>query len=344
MGAGGEEGGEKEETKEDKETACRKLVTTAITAVKDECTELQKTIDAHAKDNAGCCKAGLDGIDTAKKAHAASEKKHGTCKEEEEKVQLGKVSFGDISYASLSKASCGKTFFDESPAYQAQHKKVEAKKAECVTVKGETDGLKKAIGDAEYGACEERTKCDDTAIKQRDTTYNEAHKACGSVKNQNDWERSHHIQCILDGKKLGDCKVPPGISSDIAGSAKGCTVAGLMKGTPKYVGTSTYSQNKQTSIKQNELGDAACASKFAGSYAASWEQMQKFAGHGNFPSKNPTGSYMVPNCCSKNCHKFHSNIHKRHCFGGSASLKGNGHASGYACWSGTRATLCVKHG
>merc|ERR1712159_559512 len=136
-------------------------------------------------------------------------------------------------------------------------------------------------------------------------------------------------------------RVPKSVDSSISGNAKGCKSAAFA-GTPTYVGTASYSRNPQDSATQNKLGDQACQAKWPGSYSASYEQIKMFAGKGNFPGKNPTRSYMTPNCCSKDCHKY-DRRHKRHCWAPNASLKGAVHNGGYGCWSGTRPNVCVKN-
>merc|ERR1719313_250488 len=192
---------------ENDETACEKVAQTAIKAIEDECSTLQKDVDERAKDNADCCSKGKDGIDGAKAAHAKSVESHKTCVGELATTKQEKVDFGKISYESLSENQCKATFFN-SPAYQAQHKKVNEKKNTCTKIDGETSGLKKAITDAEVAACVARGKCYTDAEGARDKAYDESHKACNSQKNKDAFTRAHHMLCVLKGKSLQSCSVP----------------------------------------------------------------------------------------------------------------------------------------
>merc|ERR1712100_484214 len=189
------------------ETACEKVATTAIKAIQDECTTLQKNVDEHAKDNSGCCQSGIDGVDMAKKTHKKSEEDHVKCSGELSSVKKEKVDFGKISYESLDENQCKATFFN-SPVYQAQHKKVTEKKSVCAKIDGETAGFAKAIVDAETAACVARGKCVTDAEKARDTSYNKAHGACQSTGNQASFKMAHHMLCVLQGKSLQGCSVP----------------------------------------------------------------------------------------------------------------------------------------
>jgi|ERR1711939_383060 len=189
------------------ETACEKVANTAIKAIEDECKTLQVDIDARAKDNTHCCKSGLAAIDEAKVDHEKSIKIHTECNEELQTVSHEKVDFGKISYAQLDENQCKATFFN-SPAFQAQHKKVGDKKKHCTKLEGETAGLKKAIGDATNAACKERATCEKTAEEARDKTFNDAHAACSSQQNKDAFTRAHHMLCVLKGTSLQGCNVP----------------------------------------------------------------------------------------------------------------------------------------
>jgi len=189
------------------ETACEKVANTAIKAIEDECKTLQIDIDDRAKDNSHCCKSGLAAIDEAKVDHEKSVKTHSTCTEELQTVSHEKVDFGKISYAQLDENQCKATFFN-SPAFQAQHKKVGDKKKHCTKLEGETEGLKKAIGDATNAACKERVACEKTAEEARDKTFNDSHAACSSQQNKDAFTRAHHMLCVLKGTSLQGCNVP----------------------------------------------------------------------------------------------------------------------------------------
>jgi hypothetical protein len=117
------------------------------------------------------------------------------------------VDFGKISYEALSEDTCKQTFFN-SAVYQAQHKKVSEKKTECVKLEGIKVGLKKGVEDATYAACISRGKCKSEAESERDLTFDNGHKACGSQKNKDAFTRAHHIKCVLAGTSLQGCNVP----------------------------------------------------------------------------------------------------------------------------------------
>jgi len=195
----------KSEGKDD--TACEKVAQTAIKAIEDECKTLQKDVDEHAKDNTGCCNSGIDGVDQAKATHAKSKESHVKCTGELSSVKKEKVDFGKISYESLSENQCKATFFN-SPAYQAQHKKVNEKKSTCSKIDGETAGFAKAILDAEEAACVARGKCQTDAEAKRDAAFNQAEGACHSTGNKASFTMAHHMLCVLQGKSLQGCNVP----------------------------------------------------------------------------------------------------------------------------------------
>merc|ERR1711990_872413 len=189
------------------ETACAKIADTAIKAIEDECKALQVEIDKRAKDNAHCCDSGLTGISEAETAHEQSKGHHSKCLEEKKSVAQEKVDFGKISYESLDENTCKQTFFN-SGVYQTQHKKVTAKKEECTKLDGIKQGLAKGVDDATYSACISRGKCEADAEGERDSSYQNGHKACGSQKNKDAFTRAHHIKCLLAGTSLQGCNVP----------------------------------------------------------------------------------------------------------------------------------------
>merc|ERR1711981_72008 len=189
------------------ETACAKIADTAIKAIEDECKALQVEIDKRAKDNAHCCDSGLTGISEAETAHEQSKGHHSKCLEEKKSVAQEKVDFGKISYESLDENTCKQTFFN-SGVYQTQHKKVTAKKEECTKLDGIKQGLAKGVDDATYAACISRGKCAADAEGERDSSYQNGHKACGSQKNKDAFTRAHHIKCVLAGTSLQGCSVP----------------------------------------------------------------------------------------------------------------------------------------
>merc|ERR1711990_21269 len=193
--------------KSNDETACAKIADTAIKAIEDECKALQTEIDKRANANGHCCDSGLSGINEAEEAHNESKGHHTKCLGEQKSVAQEKVDFGKISYEALSEDTCKQTFFN-SAVYQAQHKKVSEKKTECVKLEGIKEGLKKGVEDATYAACISRGKCKSEAESERDLTFDNGHKACGSQKNKDAFTRAHHIKCVLAGTSLQGCNVP----------------------------------------------------------------------------------------------------------------------------------------
>jgi len=349
--------------------ACKELADATEKAVEDNVAAEQDLLNKIDK-GASCPDSGQEAVKAAKKAKEDADKAVTDAETAHNSALNAEVDWGKSTFSSVTKGNCA-GFFGSS-AWTEAEAKVNAAKDALDKAKGSAKTAADEVTTMEEAAKEAVKKCKCDAYTAHEAALKASNEKI-TTANKDAWTKAAHLKCVVAGTALDKCTVPPlpavkavtlsegvdnsacvqdhevakSVDATLAGSAKGCTHGALNKKAPKLLGEASFSQNAQTSAKQNELGDSACAKFGAGAYSASWDQFQKFAGsspgYTTIPSNDPYGGHLVPACCSAGCHKYHSNTHKRICYTSGQNLKQAGEQKGYGCWSGTRKVMCVKN-
>jgi len=187
------------------ETACMKVATDSIQTIKNECANLQSTVDKAAKKNQACCTEGNGAVCTAKMQHYTNQQIVGSCKRELNEMKKTPVSFASYSFKDLTEDKCGNFYSGKS--FQKIHKKVNKKKNECTKASGAASASERALAFAVTNAATNREKCNKKFKTALDKAYKTAVASCNSATNKKAYQRAMHMKCVLAGKALKDCKV-----------------------------------------------------------------------------------------------------------------------------------------
>merc|ERR1711966_137679 len=195
MGEHAEKGGD---------SACRKVASDSIKAIKTECDALQKTVDTAAKGNQKCCSSGKDAVCSAEKSKGDLGGKSSTCKGKADALANAKITFTS-SLDALKNGKCKS--IHGSDAYKNKKAQHRSKMKECNKLSGAASEAKKALKTAIASAKKARRTCNKDAQTALDEAYKTAKKACNTHKNMRAFTRAQHMKCVLDGKSLKRCKV-----------------------------------------------------------------------------------------------------------------------------------------
>merc|ERR1711966_105196 len=193
MGEHAEKGGD---------SACRKVASDSIKAIKTECDALQKTVDTAAKGNQKCCSSGKDAVCSAEKSKGDLGGKSSTCKGKADALANAKITFTS-SLDALKNGKCKS--IHGSDAYKNKKAQHRSKMKECNKLSGAASEAKKALKAAIKAAKKARNKCISDATNARNKVYLTAKNACNSAKNKRAFTRAQHMKCVLDGKTLKRC-------------------------------------------------------------------------------------------------------------------------------------------
>merc|ERR1711966_619614 len=195
MGEHAEKGGD---------SACRKVASDSIKAIKTECDALQKTVDTAAKGNQKCCSSGKDAVCSAEKSKGDLGGKSSTCKGKADALANAKITFTS-SLDALKNGKCDA--IRGSYAYKNKKAQHRSKMKECNKLSGAASEAKKTLKAAIKAANDARKRCMSKVNNARNKIFINAKKACNSRKNRRAFTRAQHMKCVLDGKSLKRCKV-----------------------------------------------------------------------------------------------------------------------------------------
>jgi hypothetical protein len=215
------------------DSACRDMAKATADEVKAAVDSQQKALAAMANGDE-CNDEGQGLINKANQDQMDADKAKSDAQTALTTAKKDKFNFGDFAYDDLQEGQCG-TFFN-SQTWKDAKGKVNAAQTTYNTMAAEATAAAKAVETAKAEAKDLVTDCKCKAKKALDTalkTMNENAKDA----NQKAWNKSYHMQCVLDGKTTQNCNVPslPVVTAVPYGQgvkdACGCTASDVYSGS-----------------------------------------------------------------------------------------------------------------
>jgi len=224
--------------------ACSKLSDATAQEVKDNVKAQQAILDKIDK-GANCPKRGQAAVNTMKdKLKAAENASKDATKKYNDALNVD-VDFGKRKFNSLTEGNCN-SFFN-SAAYTSAKKKVADAKKKTQQAAGKVTQAQKDLKAAEAAAKSEVKTCQCDTFKAHQKALADAN-AKVKASNTKAWTEAAHLKCVLAGKSMSSCTVPPLPKVKATSVAAGVTggACSAWEGQPQCKNARTDWQTKNT--------------------------------------------------------------------------------------------------
>jgi len=186
------------------DSACRDMAKATADEVKAAVAAQQKALAAMPNGDE-CDDEGQGLIDKANQDKMDADKAKNDAQTALTAARKDKFNFGDFAYEDLTEGQCG-TFFN-SGVWKNAKSKVNAAQSTYNTKAAEATAAAKAVETAKEEAKRLVQECKCKAKQALDTALKNMNDSAKDA-NQKAWNKSYHMQCVLDGKTTNNCNVP----------------------------------------------------------------------------------------------------------------------------------------